>query len=165
MAKLALTFSGFSGSGKTTLLLKVISILSKEYKIAALKHDGHGFTMDKEGKDTYKMKESGAQAIAIASPSKYALIADSKKRLTFNELASILPRDIELILGEGFKDDDIEKILVHRKANNKPSLYNSERNIIAVATDDFNLFPNIENLFDINDDKSIAAFIKGRIKE
>ncbi len=49
-----ITFAGYSGSGKTTLLLKVITYLKeKGYKIAALKHDGHDFEMDKEGKDYF----------------------------------------------------------------------------------------------------------------
>lgn len=155
-----ITFAGYSGSGKTTLLLKVINCLkNKGYKIAALKHDGHNFQMDKEGKDTYKMKEAGAECVAIASKDKYAIISSTPKRLSFKELMQQVIIDIDIIIGEGFKDDDVPKILVHRKENNKPNLYNEERNIIAVATDDFEEFKNMENVFHINEYEKISQFL------
>ncbi len=126
-----ITFAGYSGSGKTTLLLKVITYLKeKGYKIAALKHDGHDFEMDKEGKDTYNMKKAGADCIAIASSSKYAVISDSSHRLTFYELMEKIPHGMDIIIGEGFKDEDIPKILVYRKEINKPNLYNIEKNVL-----------------------------------
>lgn len=160
-----ITFAGYSGSGKTTLLTKVIKYLKdKEYKIAALKHDGHNFEMDKEGKDTYLMKTSGAECVAIASKNKFAIISDTDKRLSFHELMKQIPINVDIIIGEGFKDEDIPKILVHRKDNKKPNLYNDERNIIAVATDDFNEFNNVTNLFHINDYEKIAEFLIEYIK-
>ena len=160
-----ITFAGYSGSGKTTLLTKVIKYLKdKGYKIAALKHDGHNFEMDKEGKDTYLMKTSGAECVAIASKNKFAIISDTDKRLSFHELMKQIPINVDIIIGEGFKDEDIPKILVHRKDNNKPILYNDERNIIAVATNDFNEFNNVTNLFHINDYEKIAEFLIEYIK-
>lgn len=160
-----ITFAGYSGSGKTTLLTKVIKYLKdKGYKIAALKHDGHNFEMDKEGKDTYLMKTSGAECVAIASKNKFAIISDTDKRLSFHELMKQIPINVDIIIGEGFKDEDIPKFLVHRKDNNKPNLYNDERNIIAVATDDFNEFNNVTNLFHINDYEKIAEFLIEYIK-
>lgn len=155
-----ITFAGYSGSGKTTLVIKVISYLkNKGYKIAALKHDGHNFEMDKEGKDTYRMKEAGAECIAIASNNKFAIISNSDKRLTFHELMEKVPNGMDIIIGEGFKDENIPKILVHRKDNLKPNMYSDEKNIIAVATDDFKEFQNIENVFNINDYELISNFI------
>lgn len=155
-----LTFAGYSGSGKTTLLVKVIEELSKRgIKVAAIKHDGHNFEMDKEGKDTYRLKQAGAQAVAISSKNKYALISDSDHRLTFDEITQLIPNNIDLIIGEGFKDENIQKILVHRKENNKENLYNDEKNIIAVATNCPDEFKNVKNVFDINDYISISEFI------
>ena len=99
-----ITFAGYSGSGKTTLLLKVIAYLKeKGYKVAALKHDGHDFEMDKEGKDTYRMKKAGADCIAISSGSKYAVIADSSHRLTFYELMEKCRRVWILLLVKALK--------------------------------------------------------------
>ena len=161
-----ITFAGYSGSGKTTLLLKVITYLKeKGYKIAALKHDGHDFEMDKEGKDTYNMKKAGADCIAIASSSKYAVISDSSHRLTFYELMEKIPHGMDIIIGEGFKDEDIPKILVYRKEINKPNLYNIEKNIIAAATDNFEEFKDIKNVFHIKDYEKICDFLINYMKK
>lgn len=160
-----ITFAGYSGSGKTTLVLKIISYLKeKGFKVAALKHDGHDFEMDKEGKDTYRMKKAGADCIAISSGSKYAIIADSNHRLTFLELMAKIPEDMDIVIGEGFKDEDIPKILVYRKEINKPNLYNIEKNIIAAATDSFEEFNGVENIFHINDYQAIGEFLINYMK-
>ncbi len=160
-----ITFAGYSGSGKTTLIIKVISYLKEKcFHVAALKHDGHDFQMDKEGKDTYKMKEAGADCIAISSSNKYALIASSDRRLTFLELMEKVPKGMDIIIGEGFKDEDIPKILVYRKSINKPNLYNIEKNIIAVATDTFEEFQGVENIFHINDYEAVGEFLINYMK-
>lgn len=153
------TFAGFSGSGKTTLAVKIISILSeKGYNVAALKHDGHSFDMDKEGKDTDRLKKAGAKAVAITSNNKYALIADCNSRKSFHELIEILPADIDIIVGEGFKDEEIDKILVYRKGVKEITDIH-DLNIIAYATDDKELFNDKQNVLDINNEKEIADFI------
>ena len=160
-----LTFAGYSGTGKTTLLIKVVEELSKRnIKISALKHDGHKFQMDKEGKDTYRLKEAGAFSVSISNDHKYAMISDADHRLNFYELMKILPEGIDLVLGEGFKDDIVPKILVHRaeieeKDRNKSNLFSIEKNIIAVATDSPELFPKDFPVFNINDYLGISEFI------
>ncbi len=153
------TFAGFSGSGKTTLAVKIISLLSERgYRVAALKHDGHSFEMDKEGKDTDRLKKAGAKAVAITSSSKYALIADCNSRKSFHELIEILPTDIDIIVGEGFKDENIDKILVYRK-NVKEITDIHDLNVIAYATDSKELFKDKSNVLDINNTEEIADFI------
>lgn len=155
------TFAGFSGSGKTTLAIEVIKQLSiKGYKIAALKHDGHKFQMDKEGKDTYRLKEAGAKAIAISSAEKYALISDSEHRLSFQELMALLPDGLDIVIGEGFKDNDVPKIIVHRKDNKKDRACPNDSNVIAAATDCPDDFPEALPIFDINDIDGITNFIE-----
>ena len=45
---------GFSGAGKTTLLEKLIhELASRGYRVGTIKHDVHGFEMDKPGKDSW----------------------------------------------------------------------------------------------------------------
>ena len=47
-----MAFAGYSGSGKTTLLEKLIrEIKSRGVRLAVIKHDGHQFEIDHEGKD------------------------------------------------------------------------------------------------------------------
>ncbi len=155
------TFAGYSGSGKTTLIERVTKELSdKGYKIAYLKHDGHNFHMDKEGKDTDRIKKAGAKAIAISSNDKYAMISDSDHRLTFLELTKLLPDNIDIVIGEGFKDNNIPKIIVHRKENNKDRACPNDKNIIAAITNIPDDFPDIDIIFEMNDIKNIVKFIE-----
>ena len=66
-------FSGFSGSGKTTLIEKLIPVFKRRgYRVAVIKHDAHDFEIDKEGKDTYRFREAGADRVYISSSQKSA---------------------------------------------------------------------------------------------
>ncbi len=154
------TFAGFSGSGKTTLAIKVIAILSeKGYKVAALKHDGHKFEMDKEGKDTYRLKQAGAMSIGISSGNKYAMISDCDYRLSFKELMALMPNGLDIIVGEGFKEEDIPKIIVHRKDNGREVARLGDKFVIAAATDEPEAITDVEDIFNLDDAEAIADFI------
>ena len=100
-------FSGYSGSGKTTLLAKLIGEL-KEFKIAYIKHDAHGFQMDKPGKDTFVMKEAGAEIVMINDENHEAIIST---RNCFNQEKSIF-LDSDIVLVEGHKYSKLPKIIL-----------------------------------------------------
>ncbi len=110
-----LAFAGYSGSGKTTAMVALIARLrARGLRIAALKHDAHGFQLDREGKDTARFTAAGATAIAIASRDQRAVIATTQRPSTLAELISTLSVGVDMILVEGYKHDDIAKIVVHR---------------------------------------------------
>ncbi len=100
-------FSGFSGSGKTTLLSKLIPELS-EFRIGYIKHDAHGFQMDRPGKDTFIMKESGAEIVMINDENHEAIISS---RSCFNQEKNIF-LDSDIVLIEGHKYSKLEKIIL-----------------------------------------------------
>ena len=53
-------------SGKTTFMEKLISELAGQgYRVAVIKHDGHEFQADREGTDTYRMRQAGAYGTCI----------------------------------------------------------------------------------------------------
>jgi len=59
---------GKSNSGKTTYLEKLIRELkNRDYKIAIIKHDVHGFDMDKPGKDTWRHAQAGADIVCLVT--------------------------------------------------------------------------------------------------
>ena len=61
--------------GKTTFLVKLIAELKQRgYRIGIIKHSVHSFAMDKEGKDTWKHLQAGADAVAFVSPHHLSLI-------------------------------------------------------------------------------------------
>ena len=71
-----LSFVGRSNSGKTTLIERVIPELVRAgYKVATVKHAGHGFDLDTEGKDSWRHKQAGASSVVIISTSSLAVFA------------------------------------------------------------------------------------------
>ncbi|MGA1861561.1 molybdopterin-guanine dinucleotide biosynthesis protein B [Deferribacter thermophilus] len=153
---------GSSDCGKTTLIEKLLKIFkSKNYKVATIKHDVHGFDIDKEGKDTYRHKQSGAYSVIISSPWQYAIISDVDHELSIDELIFKLDNDIDLILTEGFKSANKPKIEVFRKEHSQELLCKNNPTLIGVATDEPENpeLKNIKNIFDLNKPEEIADFL------
>jgi molybdopterin-guanine dinucleotide biosynthesis protein B len=111
---------GTSKSGKTTLIEYLISHLSKGgLKIGTIKHVHHaGFSIDVEGKDTWRHSQAGAKIVVSVAPKEIAII---KKGETFyQELDEILDlvkdEKLDLLIIEGFhslaaKRRDIFKVI------------------------------------------------------
>ena len=56
---------GYSGSGKTTLIETLLpSLASRGLRIVVIKHDCHGLSADREGKDSYRLFKAGADIVA-----------------------------------------------------------------------------------------------------
>ena len=72
---------------------------------------------------------------------------------------------VDLILVEGWKKENIKKIEVYRKETNKPLLYNNDKNIIAIATNDKSIKIKKMTVLDINNYEQIAKFIYQLIKK
>ncbi len=126
---------GKSDSGKTTLIEKLVpELVRRGYRIATVKHDIHGFEVDREGKDSWRHKQAGAHTVVISSPQKVALIRDVEKDLTLDELREKLIQDVDLILSEGYKKDVQPKIEIFRKEKHKELLCAREDNLIAIVS-------------------------------
>ncbi|MCL5126126.1 MAG: molybdopterin-guanine dinucleotide biosynthesis protein B [Deltaproteobacteria bacterium] len=151
---------GKSDSGKTTLLEKLIRELTdRGYKIASIKHDAHSFEIDHEGKDSWRHKKAGAVLTLISSASKIAMVLDSDHDHTMKELRDKFIKDVDLILAEGYKREDLPKIEVFRSALRKEMLCSSQDNLIAVAGDPSSVPPGTP-VFDLDDPKVLADFIE-----
>lgn len=108
------SFVGHSGSGKTTFIEKLIPLLVKAgVKTAIIKHDVHGFEMDKPGKDTWRHKKAGAAATIISSAGKIGLVMDADHDHQPHELVFML-NFADVIITEGFKHGPYPKIEVFR---------------------------------------------------
>ena len=67
--------AGWSGTGKTTYLEQLIPELKRRgLRIAALKHDAHGFELDREGKDSWRLSKAGADVTLLVSGQKAAIL-------------------------------------------------------------------------------------------
>ncbi len=126
---------GKSDSGKTTLIEKLVPELTRRgYRVATVKHDMHGFEVDREGKDSWRHKQAGAHTVVISSPQKIALIRDVERDLTLDEIRGRWIQDVDLILSEGYKRDVQPKIEVFRKEKHKKLLCTKKDNLIAVVS-------------------------------
>ncbi len=126
---------GKSDSGKTTLIEKLVPELSRRgYRVATVKHDVHGFEVDREGKDSWRHKKAGAHTVVISSPMKVAVIRDVDHDADLNEIRDRYIRDVDLILSEGFKRNSQPKIEVSRKEKHRDLLCTREDNLLAVAS-------------------------------
>ena len=110
-----LAISGVHNSGKTTLLEKLIPLLrARGLKVGVIKHDGHDFTPDVPGTDSYRLREAGAEGVAVYSGQRYLLT--EAFRLTEQDLLALFERHgYDLVLLEGFKDSGWPKIEVVRR--------------------------------------------------
>lgn len=132
-----ISFVGHSGSGKTTFIEKLIPLLVETgMKVAVIKHDVHGFEMDKPGKDTWRHKKAGAAATMISSPQRIGLVMDADYDHQPHELAAMFGF-ADLILTEGFKREAYPKLEVFRpEATGDPvPLCRDDPQLLAIVSD------------------------------
>jgi molybdopterin-guanine dinucleotide biosynthesis adapter protein len=111
-----LCFVGRSNSGKTTLIERVIPELVKEgYRIATIKHAGHGFDLDTEGKDSWRHKQAGAETVVVMSKASLAVFTDVQQETTLPMLRDqYVNAGTDLIIAEGWKSEGYPKIVIVR---------------------------------------------------
>jgi len=150
---------GKSDSGKTTLIEKLLPELTRRgYRVATVKHDAHGFEVDREGKDSWRHKQAGAHTVVIASPNKVALIRDVEKDWSLEEIRGKLIQDVDLILSEGYKKDIQPKIEIFRKEKHRVLLCTKEDNLIAIVSN--RTFDIGVPCFHLDDMKGLTDFIE-----
>jgi molybdopterin-guanine dinucleotide biosynthesis adapter protein len=99
---------GVSGSGKTTTLEYLISKFSSEgYKVGAIKHiHREGFTIDKEGTNTYRFSKAGSKITVAISPEEITIIEKTNHALKdFDKIINYLESEkLDVVFIEGFHD-------------------------------------------------------------
>ena len=125
---------GKSEVGKTTLLEKLIPELKKRgYRIGVIKHDAHGFEIDKPGKDSWRLAQAGSDSVVISSSRKLALVKQVERERTPDELLAYLS-EVDIVLTEGYKRGHKPKIEVFRRSLGGELLC-SEEELLALVTD------------------------------
>jgi molybdopterin-guanine dinucleotide biosynthesis adapter protein len=131
-----ISFVGRSNSGKTTFLEKLIPVLKElGVRVATIKHDVHDFEIDREGKDTYRHKKAGARITMIASPKKLALVEDLDSELPLETIVTRYVRNIDLVMTEGYKKEQMPKIEVYAFREDVPPLALDDPNVLAIVAD------------------------------
>lgn len=125
---------GFSGSGKTTLTVGLIAALRRRgLRVGTIKHDVHGFEMDRPGKDSWRHKQAGAATTIVTSPYQIGMVMDVDHD---HQPLEILPlmRGMDIVLVEGFKRSALPKIEVFRPENRKPPVCKKDHHLLAVVS-------------------------------
>ena len=113
---------GGKKSGKTTTIEILTRELTKRgYKIAVVKHiPESNFTVDTEGKDTWRFVRSGAKTVVVASADEIATIEKTRGDVSLKEILKRC-RGSDIVFLEGFRkllaeDKSIPKIVVAESA-------------------------------------------------
>jgi molybdopterin-guanine dinucleotide biosynthesis protein B len=94
---------GLSESGKTLLLTGLVSEFKRRgFRTFVVKHCPHGFTLDQEGKDTWKYAQAGAEGVAMVSPEEWAVLR-KEDDADLRALAKRLFAGADVVLVEGGK--------------------------------------------------------------
>lgn len=158
-----LAISAYSGTGKTTLLTKVIPLLkAKGIRLGVIKHTHHDMDIDKPGKDSYELRKAGAEQTLVASQQRWALMTETPcgEDVDLNEMVSKMDVSVlDLVLVEGFRHEQVAKIVLSRQGLGKNARDLLDQHAIAIASDDS--ADNDLNLpwLDINMPEDVADFI------
>lgn len=153
---------GPSGVGKTTLMEKLIPELSgRGYRVGTVKHDVHGFEMDRPGKDSYRHKHAGAEVTIISSPKQIGMVMDVGHDYHLDELKKFL-LNMDIVLTEGYKREGRPKVEVFRPEVHGELLCKGEDQLIALVSN----VPVDSGVprFSMNDVKGLADFLTAYFK-
>ncbi len=133
-----LGFAAYSGVGKTTVMEQVIAALRRRgLRVAAVKHDGHDFEIDRPGKDSWRFDQAGAEATILASDTRTVVMERRGRELTG---LFALTGDVDIILVEGYKAGGLSQIGICRRGTGKGLPLEAER-YAAVVTDGEGAWP------------------------
>ncbi len=127
-------FVGRSNSGKTTLIERLIPEMTRAgYRVATIKHAGHGFDLDTEGKDSWRHKRAGASQVVVLSKGSLAMFADVPEELPIQDVRDrFIDDNIDLIIAEGWKSEGLPKVVVVREELQEVNV--SLEGLLAVAS-------------------------------
>jgi|YelNatPaOPRAMG01_1025707.scaffolds.fasta_scaffold02799_15 molybdopterin-guanine dinucleotide biosynthesis protein B len=124
----ALGVVGFANSGKTGLICGLLPHLSaRGLQVAVLKHSHHP-DLDRmdEGKDTWRYRQAGANAVAVAAPGLVQVTRSFPGEPPLQQALAMLAGQADLIVVEGYKTGPLPKVAVlgpeEREAPDYPNL-------------------------------------------
>ena len=131
-----LAFIGKPNCGKTTLIEKLIpALVDRGIRVGTIKHHHGDIQMDIPGKDTWRHKQAGAQAVLLSSPTGIGFVQDVAEDTPVEILAGRYFQNIDLILVEGYKWSTLPKIEIFRSSIYDEPIQDPGENLIATVSD------------------------------
>lgn len=106
---------GYKGVGKTTLIEALVPALGEHGRVATVKSIHHDVTIDRDGTDTHRHREAGAETVVGVAPTMTFEVHSRGKRddVTVEDVLRELARDgYEYVVVEGFKERELPSIVV-----------------------------------------------------
>ena len=137
--KVIVAVVGSSESGKTTAVEAMLKGLTdKGYKIASAKRIPEPeFTIDTEGKDTWRHVRAGASTVLSVAPNELTTIkkVDTTK-YSLEQIVAEFPHEVDIIILGGFKslvgeDSSIPKLVTAKTVNEVTEALERYKNILA----------------------------------
>ena len=157
--------AGRSGTGKTTLMEALVAVLKGNgYRVGTVKHSRHEAAMDKEGSDSWRFTQAGADITVLAAKGQLAVLRNIDQPSLEDALLEA-SSGTDIVLVEGFKEMNVPKIEVYRSGYSDGLYSRQDKHqdpyLIAVASD-IPLEVDVPVL-DLNDPDSVCEFIVERI--
>lgn len=130
---------GYKDSGKTSIVEKIIRRISEQgYRTCVFKHvHDPSFSIDTPGKDSWRVREAGAEKVVLVSEKERAVIERFELRGERLESLLALGDGFDLIILEGFKSIkpaqmDIHYLLAARNEADISQLSKGRKNILFI---------------------------------
>ena len=130
---------GSSNSGKTTTVEALIRGLTKRgYTVASAKHIPEPeFTIDTEGKDTWRHIKAGASTVLSVAPNELTAIKKvDTTNYSLEQVIAEIPDEVDIIILEGFKgligqNATVPKLVTAKTVNEITAALERYKNILA----------------------------------
>ena len=133
----AIRLPGGSNSGKTSFGVRLVEELGRRgYRVGVIKHASkHPAPPDHEGKDTLRYREAGAAAVVGVFAEETVLRLHATET-ALDELLGMLAGSVDLVIVEGYNEDDLPTIAVHRAEQGRELRLPDRGELVAIVSDD-----------------------------
>lgn len=109
---------GYKNSGKTTLMVETVKFLKAQgYRVVTIKHHGHGsedITLQAAEVDHMKHFEAGADQSIVQGHALRETVTRTTEQTLSHIIESAVTIDYDVLLVEGFKQADYDKVIIYR---------------------------------------------------
>ena len=153
---------GWKDTGKTTLIEKLINEFNlRNLTVSTIKHSHHRVSVDREGTDSFRHFNAGANETILASETGWIKFSRQKSKSKSNLeflFKQIVPVDI--IIVEGFKFSEHKKIEVVSSMSKKKHLFETDKTICGLVYDRHKIQRTELPQFERNGIEDICNFIE-----
>ena len=125
------------GSGRSALIIKLVEEFTyRGLQVAVVKHAHKPFDMDKQGSDTWNLRQSGCRQTLIANRERWGLMCETPSGVEPDPITlagHLAPCD--LVLAVGFDNAPLPGLEVRRAESIDEPLYRRDAKIDAVVVD------------------------------